>query len=510
MTISDQVGRHARQRPDAVAIRFDGRSLTYRELNERVDRLAHALIDRGVDVGDRVAILCVNSVELIETFLAVARIGAIGVPFNFRSTATELAYLIEDCGAEDAIVDAGFLSVFTEALDGRRLRSCLVVGGDTVDGRVESYDEALAAATDSPVLVQVDEYSPALIMYTSGTTGRPKGAMLSHNNLTVQVNSRIAHLGVSTSCRTWLIATPLLHIGAFSGMLPVFVFGGTVVLAPAGAFDPAVIVDLFEREAVHFCFLVPAQWQAICALPDLAERDLSALQVISWGAAPATTTLIRTMIDAFPSAEVYTAFGQTETSPVTTILRGEDAERKLGSVGTPLLNVEVRIVDGDMNDVPDGEIGEIVYRGPSVMTGYWNKPEETAKAFAGGWFHSGDLVRRDEDGYIFVVDRLKDMIISGGENIYCAEVENVIAQHPSVAEVALIGSPDDRWGEIPHAVIAVHDGHEAPSDDELIAWTRERLAGYKCPKLVTVLDALPRNSTGKIQKNVVRTLAVAR
>jgi fatty-acyl-CoA synthase/long-chain acyl-CoA synthetase len=245
-------------------------------------------------------------------------------------------------------------------------------------------------------------------------------------------------------------------------------------------------------------------WAAVVAVPGIADRDLSHLHRISWGAAPASTTLLRTLIDAFPQAEVVTAFGQTECSPVTCFLRGEDSIRKIGSVGTPMLNVEVRVVDESMNDVPRGEVGEIVYRSPMVMKEYWNKPEETAEAFRGGWFHSGDLVRQDDDGYYFVVDRLKDMIISGGENIYCAEVEDVLAAHPKVGEVALIGVPDLKYGEAPLAVIAPRDPADAPTAEELGVWCRERLARYKNPREYSIVGALPRNPSGKVLKTSLR------
>jgi fatty-acyl-CoA synthase len=239
-------------------------------------------------------------------------------------------------------------------------------------------------------------------------------------------------------------------------------------------------------------------------VPGLADRDLSALRRCSWGAAPASTTLLRAMIDAFPQADIITAFGQTECSPVTCLLRGEDAIRKIGSIGKPIVNVEARIVDDDMNDVPRGEVGEIVYRGPLVMSGYWNKPEETAEAFRGGWFHSGDLVREDEDGYLFVVDRVKDMIISGGENIYCAEVENVLAAHPKIAEVALIGVPDARYGEAPLAAVVARDPADPPTAADVEAFCRARLAAYKRPRDVVLLDALPRNPSGKVLKTRLR------
>ena len=210
------------------------------------------------------------------------------------------------------------------------------------------------------------------------------------------------------------------------------------------------------------------------------------------------------MVETFPDAEVTSVFGQTECSPVTTMLRGADALRKIGSVGTPILNVEARIVDDDMNDVPPGEVGEIVYRGPMVMQGYWGRPEETAEAFRGGWFHSGDLVRQDEDGYLFVVDRKKDMIISGGENIYCAEVENTLHGHPKIAEVSLIGVPDPKWGETPLAVLVPREAADPPTAEELLAWSRERMAAYKCPRRVQIVDELPRNPSGKVLKNRLR------
>jgi fatty-acyl-CoA synthase/long-chain acyl-CoA synthetase len=277
------------------------------------------------------------------------------------------------------------------------------------------------------------------------------------------------------------------------------------VILRSGGFDPVATLDLVERERVSNIFLVPAMWAAVVAVPGIADRDLSSLRRISWGAAPASTTLLRTMIDTFPQAEVVTAFGQTECSPVTCLLRGEDSVRKIGSVGTPMLNVEVRVVDDAMRDVPQGEVGEIVYRSPMVMKEYWGKPEATAEAFAGGWFHSGDLVRQDEDGYYYVVDRKKDMIITGGENVYCAEVEDVLAAHPGVAEVALIGVPDARFGEAPLAVVAPRDPASPPTPEELSAWCGERLARYKHPREYAVVPALPRNPSGKVLKTALRT-----
>ncbi|HZZ50005.1 MAG TPA: AMP-binding protein, partial [Pseudonocardia sp.] len=355
----------------------------------------------------------------------------------------------------------------------------------------------------------VDEHEPAYIMYTSGTTGRPKGAVLSHYNLLMHYFSMIAHLGVTSEDRVSLSGAPLFHIAGVGGILPNLLLGGCSVLTSTGAFDAAEMVDLLERYRVTSCFFVPSQWQELCAVPGLAERDLSALRRVTWGAAPASTTLLRTMIDTFPQAQVVTAFGQTECCPVTCFLRGEDSIRKIGSIGTPMLNVEVRVVDDEMSDVPRGQVGEIVYRGPTVMREYWNRPEETAEAFHGGWFHSGDLVREDEDGYLYVVDRKKDMIISGGENIYCAEVENVLAAHPKVAEVALIGVPHPRWGEAPLAVITPRDPADAPTEAEIERFSRDRLAAYKCPRRIALVEALPRNPSGKVLKTELRAAHAA-
>ena len=506
MTMSDQLARHARKIPDATAVRFDGSGRTYRELDIRVTRLANALGARGVGAGDRVAVLAANSLEVVESYLAALRLGGICVPINFRLVAGEVAYALADSGATAAVVGAPLADLLARAREQvPEVHTCLVIGGaDAGLADAEDYEQALREASSEPTELQIDDHAPAFIMYTSGTTGRPKGAVLTHYNLMLHGFSSLVHLGVTTDDRVFLSGVPLFHIAGVAGILPNLLNGGHSVIMPTGGFDAQQTVTLLEKERVTTCFFVPSQWQAICQVPDIDSRDLSALRRISWGAAPASKTLLRTMIEKFPGAQVVTAFGQTECSPVTCYLRGEDAIRKIGSVGTPMLNVEVRVVDNEMNDVPKGEVGEIVYRGPVVMKEYWNKPEETRAAFAGGWFHSGDLVREDEDGYFYVVDRKKDMIISGGENIYCAEVEDVLAAHPKVAEIALIGVPDPRWGETPLAVIAPRDASNPPSAADIESYCREHLAGYKRPRRLSVVDSLPRNPSGKVLKTELR------
>ncbi|WP_431904231.1 long-chain-fatty-acid--CoA ligase [Amycolatopsis thermoflava] len=503
MTMGDQLARHARKQGDEPAFSFEGTTLTYRQFDQRVSRLANALRDRGVHYGDRVVVLGLNTLEVLEVYFASTRLGAICVPVNFRLVADEIAHVLSDSGARASVVHAPLAAALAKAREQvGEPGPCLVFGG-AFEG-MEDYEEALAAASPEFDEIAVDEQDAAFIMYTSGTTGRPKGAVLTHHNLLMHAFSNMASLDTGPGDKVWLAAAPLFHIAGLSGMLPNLLLGGRTVLLPSGQFDPVAVVDLMERERVSSVFLVPAQWQAIVNVPDIASRDLSSLSKISWGAAPASTTLLRTMIDTFPQAEVTTAFGQTECSPVTTLLRGEDSIRKIGSVGTPMLNVEVRVVDDDMNDVEPGEVGEIVYRSPMVMKEYWNKPAETAEAFRGGWFHSGDLVRQDEDGYYFVVDRKKDMIISGGENIYCAEVENVLAAHPKIGEVALIGVPDEKWGETPLAVISPRSPGDPPTAAELEEWCLDRLARYKRPRKIAVVPALPRNPSGKVLKTQLR------
>ncbi|MCV7214925.1 long-chain-fatty-acid--CoA ligase [Mycobacterium crocinum] len=494
ITLSDVLARHARVRPDRTAFVDPRRRGTFGETDARVTRLANALSQRGIRRGDRVAVLGLNSLEVIETWFATARLGAIAVPLNFRLVADEIAYLLADSGAALVVVDAALAGVVERARVSS-VRSVLTIGDD--------FESAIDSASDEPVDIVVGDQEPAFIMYTSGTTGFPKGAVLNHRNLHLHAFSSIATLGhIPDDC--WLGVAPLFHTAGVSGMLPAFLTGGTVVIPPSGGFDPEATVCTIVRERVTSCWMTPSQWQMVCAMDGLGQWDLSYLRRIWWGAAPASTTLLQSMAAAFPDAEIVAAFGQTECSPITCLLHGDDAIRKIGSVGTPMLNVEARIVDDDMNDVAPGSVGEIVYQGPLVMTEYWNKPVQTAEAFGGGWFHSGDLVRQDEDGYIYVVDRKKDMIISGGENIYSAEVENVVAAHPKVAEVAIIGVPDPKWGETPLAVIVACDPQAPPTEAEIEAHCRAHLAAFKRPKRIAVVDALPRNASGKVDKNVLR------
>jgi fatty-acyl-CoA synthase len=501
---TNQLARHALMQPDATALRFLGRTTTWGELDRRVTALAGALSRRGVEFGDRVLILMLNRTEFIETFLAANLLGAIAVPVNFRMTPPEIAFLVSDCAAKVVVTEpvlAGVASAVRE-LD-PTLADVVVAGGPTEDGLL-GYEDLLVEEGPKQEPVDIPNDAPALIMYTSGTTGRPKGAVLTHTNLAGQGMTFLFTSGADLNNDVGFIGVPLFHIAGIGNTIIGLLLGRPTVLYPLGAFDPGELLGVLEAEQVTGIFLVPAQWQAVCAAQRANPRQLK-LRVLSWGAAPASDTLLREMAATFPGTQILAAFGQTEMSPVTCMLLSQDAIRKLGSVGKVIPTVSARVVDEDMNDVPVGDVGEIVYRAPTLMAGYWNNAKATAEAFAGGWFHSGDLVRQDEEGYVWVVDRKKDMIISGGENIYCAEVENAMAAHPAIAEVAVIGRPHEKWGEVPVAVVAL--AASAPSTlaiSELDEFLSERLARYKHPKALEVVDTLPRNPAGKVLKTELR------
>jgi fatty-acyl-CoA synthase len=487
LVLPELVGRNARRTPDAVALVFEGATRTFAELDERAARLAAALCARGVGQGDHVAILMRNRLELVEAFLAIQRLGACAVPVNFRLAPDELVYVLRHSRAAGVLADQE-----VPAVPG--LRFVLPVG--------DAYEAALAEAAPAPPDVLVDDEDLAFLMYTSGTTGRPKGAMLTHQNLVVNTTNWIHEVGAQAD-DVWLSGLPLFHIGGLNGVLPFLALGAPCVITTSTGFDPGEAIRLLAEHRVTMCFFVPTQWQDICARPEVRDLDTSRLRVALWGASSAPRATLERLVATFPNVEVVNAFGQTEMSSNTTFLKGEDAVRHMGSIGRPAINVEVRVVGADGRDVPRGEVGEIVYRGPTVMRGYFDDPEATAAAFAGGWFHSGDLVREDEDGFLHVVDRAKDMIISGGENVYPAEVERVLAEHPAVAEAAVVGVAHPRWVETPVAVVVLADG-AAATEAELVEHCRARLAGYKKPSAVLFAAALPRNAAGKVLKRELR------
>lgn len=495
---SAHLARLARKQPDAIALGCGADTLSYGEFDRRVTRLASALRTAGIERGDRVATVCMNHFEHVLAIFAAWRLGAVAVPMNFRLAPPELTFLITDSGTRALVVDAAFDHLEPAAREALRVH--LVVG--TSDSGAQEFGAFLESGSDELDYVHVEHHELCAIMYTSGTTGLPKGAMLSYENLLGQVHNLISLFRICGEDEVNLCGVPIFHIAGIGGMLPNFRIGGRTVIQRLGAFDPRETLELIRDEGVTQAFLVPAQWQAVCALPPL-DPPITTLRRISWGAAPASRATLEAMDRTFPGVDNIAVFGQTEMSPVTCALDGRDAIRKIGSIGKPIPGVEARVVDGAMNDVPRGEVGEIVYRGPTMMLGYWNRPDATRDAFAGGWFHSGDLVREDEEGFLYVVDRLKDMLISGGENVYCAEVEAVIQSHPDILEAAVIGRPDEKWGEVPVVVVAARPGRTI-TEEQVLAHVAGRLARFKQPRAVHVVDALPRNASGKVTKHALR------
>ncbi|MGL3150318.1 long-chain-fatty-acid--CoA ligase [Microbacterium sp. A82] len=503
----NQVATHAEMKPDETAFKFLGEVTTWRQAADRVDSFAAALARRGVGFGDRVLLLTLNRPEVVLSVFAINRLGAIAVPINIRLTPPEIAYIADDADADVLIVEAPLaplVGAVAQVTD--RIKKVIVIGGPSTGsetGDAESWADLVVEDPEGFEYPDVPEDTTALIMYTSGTTGRPKGAMLDHVNLFAQSLTLLRVNQVFGEDDIAFMTAPLFHIAGLGSIAPNFVIGIPTVIHPLGAFNPTELLDAWEKEKATIVFNVPQQWQVICADPSIPDRDLH-LRIISWGAAPASDTLLKQMSDCFPKATNVAVFGQTEMTPITCALSGEDSLRKLGSVGKPIPTIQYRVVDEDFNDVARGEVGEILYRGPNLMKGYWRKPAETAEAFERGWFHSGDLVRQDEEGFVWVVDRKKDMIISGGENIYCAEVENILAAHPKILEAAVYGRADERWGEIPVAAVAVRPGAELTLD-ELQGWLSDKLARFKQPKALVTIGALPRNAGGKVNKVALRS-----
>ncbi|MGV0810208.1 AMP-binding protein [Mycolicibacterium setense] len=497
---NNQVRRHSVMIPDQPAVRYRGHTLTWKDLNDRSTALSGALRQRGVEPGDRVLVVMHNRPEYLETLLAVTAAGAIAVPINIRMTALEAVFIATDVAAKALITDAAMAELAAAvAADCPGIK---IVAGidDCIPGQM-GFQRLIDEDAGEPEAIDVSDDAIALILYTSGTTGKPKGAMISHANLNAQCLAFIDSLSYRRG-DVLSVAVPLFHIGGISSLLPQLYFGGVTVIHPTGDFDAGHTLDVFEQEGTTWVFLVPAQWQAV-AEAQLERPRQAPLRVLSWGAAPASDTVLRAMADAFPEAETVAVFGQTESTGFACYLEDRYSLSKLGSVGVATSALEVRVVDDQMRDVPTGQVGEIVFRGPTVMAGYWQRPEATRDVFAYSWLHSGDLGRRDADGFLYIVDRKKDMIISGGENIYCAEIENALMNHPAIREVAVIGRADEKWGETAVAIAALHED-QSLGLDEMSEFLRPRLARFKHPKHLVLVDQLPRNAGGKALKTVLR------
>jgi acyl-CoA synthetase (AMP-forming)/AMP-acid ligase II len=488
---------HADRRPDKVVLTEADHTLTNAELLRRVNALAAALLDLGVRRGEVVALLLPNRVEFLDAVYAVNRIGAAFLPLNTRLAPAEWEYILQHSEAVAIIADAEFVPQLP------RLKSRIVVG-PPADGWLD-YDEALAthAGADVPV-VDVDGRSLQRLMYTSGTTSRPKGVCISHANLLAKNLGLIVEFGLTHRDVT-AVAGPLYHVGALDmGGLATLHTGGSLVLQRR--FDARGLVELMERHRATTVWLAPAMVNALLQDGTLDGADLTSLRVIMSGGEKMPEARLKQILDRLPDVWFADAYGLTETVSSDTFMPREHMRAKLGSVGKPLPHNRVRVGDERGADVPRGSIGEVLVRGPKVFAGYWRDPEATERAFVDGWFRTGDLGRLDEDGFLYIEDRKKDMIVSGGENVATPEIERVLYEHPDIVEVAVVGHPDDRWGEVPHAFVVLRAGATLTTAD-VAEFCRGRLAKFKIPAYTTSVDALPRTASGKVIKRELRARA---
>ena len=491
MNLASILSASAERSPDSPAIRLGEVELSYAELDDRSARLATLLREKGMQPGDRVGVMLPNVPEFPVSYYGVLRAGGVVVPMNVLLKRREIAFYLEDSGAKLLLAWHGFAG---EACDG-----AADAGAEPVKIEPAAFAATLAELAPTPGLAEADDQDTAVILYTSGTTGKPKGAELTHANL-------LRNADVSSRTTSEIAAgdvvfggLPLFHsFGQTVSMNASLMVGACLTLVPK--FDPGEALATMQRDGVTHFYGVPTMYGALLHHPERESFDTSSLRVCITGGASMPVEVLHGFEEAF-GAIVLEGYGLSETSPVSSSNHPE-RERKPGSIGTPLEGVEMKVVDDDDNEVAQGEVGEIVIRGHNIMKGYWQRPDATAEAMRGGWFHSGDMAKTDEDGYFYIVDRKKDLIIRGGYNVYPREVEEVLYEHPKIREAAVVGVPHDQWGEEIGAAIVLHEGEEL-APEEVSDYVKERIASYKYPRLVWFIDDLPKGPTGKILKREI-------
>jgi long-chain acyl-CoA synthetase len=516
MNVLDGLRRAAQCYPDKLAI-IDGEvKASWREFDERTRKLAAGLAGLGLQKGDRLALLTLNSFRYLETYYAAARLGLVVVPLNIRFSPQEIVYSLTDSDSVALMVDDLFAPLVAKARDTLPdLKHYIHWGkGDTPDGLI-SYEGLVDAGKDWHSLEEADSDPEDLagIFYTGGTTGFPKGVMLSHKNLVTNA-FHVAQAGKDSyhDGDRYLHVAPMFHLADGASTYAVTMVGGTHVFMPM--FDPVKFLECVQRDKVTAVLLVPTMINALLQIPGISDYDLSSWRFLLYGASPIPVEVLKKAMQTFP-CKFAQGYGMTEAAPLLTRLTsaaheagmnapaGSPEYRRLMSAGQPCLGVQVKVVKPDYTEVKPGEIGEVIARGPNIMKGYWKKADESAYGLRDGWLHTGDLATIDEEYFIYIVDRAKDMIVSGGENVYSVEVENALYKNPAVLEAAVIGVPDDKWGERVHAVVVFKPDMSA-TEDELMETCREHIGGYKLPRSFEFVDALPKSGAGKILKRTLR------
>lgn len=495
MNIGNLLTRRALIDPDREGLVCENLRLTFQEMNERANRLAHAMILLGIKRGDRVGILALNEPEYYDMYFGLAKIGAILVPINWRLAGPEMQYILSDCGADVFVFGPEYFDIVDSFRKDIPAQKLIAIAHDPPEWAESYHDLVETASAEEPDLAGEDN-DTLTILYTSGTTGRPKGAELTHTCYFY------SNLNLTTALRevgnTLLIALPLFHIGALGGVPWCVHIGSKVVLMKT--FEAERSLELIQEEKVTGFGSVPSLLMLLKEVPDFEKYDWSSVQLIMVYAAPVPVSLLKEYEESL--IQVRQLYGMTEAN-TGTVLDAEHARSKIGSCGKPYMHTQVRLVDAEGNDVEPNEPGEVLMKGPNMMKGYWNRPEDTAATIIDGWLHSGDMATMDEDGFIYIMDRKKDMIISGGENIYPAEIEDALLGHPAISDVAVIGYPHETWGEAVKAVVVLKEGQEL-TEEGLMDWCQGRIGRYKIPKAVVFTDEIPRNPTGKILKRLLR------
>jgi fatty-acyl-CoA synthase len=508
LDVGEIVSVQARLAPGRVAAKDSRRSVTYAQLDERANRLANAFAGLGLAPGDRAAVYAHNCLEWMELYTACARSGVVAVPVNFRLAAPEVQYVLEDSGAKALFAGADLLDVAAASSRGTRVRpGCLVqLGGERTASGFHGYEELLALGSAAPPSVRVRPEDAWTVMYTSGTTGRPKGAVRSHRSYALFYLMNAVEFGFGRG-DVGLAVMPMCHVNSVFYAFVFTYLGASACIYDRRSFDPEHLLAVLARERITFTSLVPTHYVMMLGLPAAvrARHDLSRVEKLLVSSAPARRKTKLAIMESFPNSRLFEAYGSTEAGLVT-LLRPEQQFEKLGSIGREIVGIaRLRLLDAEGREVKDGEVGELYARTPTAFDGYWNRPEATARAFRDGYCTAGDMARRDEDGFYTLVDRKSNMIITGGEKVYPSEVEQVLARHPDVQDVAVIGIADAKWGEAVTAVVVPRPGRE-PSQAEVLEWARRELAGYKCPRAVRLVreEEMPRTATGKILHRVLR------